>query len=114
MKLDLEHGGRIALTHGAGRASAQLIAEVFTRVFSSDYLDQCDDDGAVLPYPPRRANLANAGKLIAIVPASQAENARAALRAHPLGPKRDDHRRGRRRPAPFRPGAHRHGWATPA
>jgi hydrogenase expression/formation protein HypE len=48
--LDLAHG-RIDLTHGAGgRASAQLIAGLFTAAFKNDYLDQ-GDDGAVLPAP---------------------------------------------------------------
>lgn len=48
--LDLKHG-RIDLTHGAGgRATAQLIAELFARHLGNDYLGQ-GNDGAVLPAP---------------------------------------------------------------
>ncbi len=47
--LDLR--GRIDLNHGAGgRASAQLIAELFARAFANPWLDR-GDDGAVLPAP---------------------------------------------------------------
>ncbi|MGL1832243.1 hydrogenase expression/formation protein HypE [Rhodocyclaceae bacterium SMB388] len=43
--------GRVDLNHGAGgRATAQLIDELFARAFSNDYLGQ-GNDGAVLPAP---------------------------------------------------------------
>lgn len=43
--------GRVELAHGAGgRASAQLIAELFARHLGNEYLGQ-GDDGAVLPAP---------------------------------------------------------------
>lgn len=43
--------GRIDMTHGAGgRASAQLIDELFVPAFDNDYLRQ-GHDGAVLPFP---------------------------------------------------------------
>ena len=46
--LDLRHG-RIELSHGAGgRATAQLVAELFARAFANAPL-ACGDDGAVLP-----------------------------------------------------------------
>ena len=49
--LDLKQG-RIDMNHGAGgRASAQLIAEVFARAFDNEFLRQ-GDDGAALPAPP--------------------------------------------------------------
>lgn len=49
--LDLKHG-RIDMNHGAGgRASAQLIAEVFARAFDNEFLRQ-GDDGAALPALP--------------------------------------------------------------
>lgn len=49
--LDLR-GGRIDMNHGAGgRASAQLIAEVFARAFDNEFLRQ-GDDGARLPPLP--------------------------------------------------------------
>jgi hydrogenase expression/formation protein HypE len=48
--LDFKHG-RIDMTHGAGgRASAQLIDELFVPAFDNDYLRQ-GHDGAVLPFP---------------------------------------------------------------
>lgn len=48
--LDLKHG-RVDLNHGAGgRATAQLVAELFARAFDNEYLGQ-GDDGAVLPAP---------------------------------------------------------------
>lgn len=48
--LDLKHG-RIDMNHGAGgRASAQLIDEVFARAFDNEYLRQ-GNDGAALPLP---------------------------------------------------------------
>jgi hydrogenase expression/formation protein HypE len=47
-KLDLRHG-RVDLAHGAGgRASLQLIVELFSRHFSNEWLAR-GDDGAVLP-----------------------------------------------------------------
>jgi hydrogenase expression/formation protein HypE len=49
--LDLR-GGRIDMNHGAGgRASMQLIEEVFARAFDNEYLRQ-GNDGASLPAPP--------------------------------------------------------------
>ena len=49
--LDLKHG-RIDMNHGAGgRASAQLIAELFARAFDNEFLRQ-GDDGAALPALP--------------------------------------------------------------
>jgi hydrogenase expression/formation protein HypE len=49
--LDLR-GGRIDMNHGAGgRASMQLIEEVFARAFDNEYLRQ-GNDGASLPVPP--------------------------------------------------------------
>ena len=43
--------GRVDMTHGAGgRASAQLIDELFARAFDNDYLRQ-GHDGALLPLP---------------------------------------------------------------
>ena len=50
--------------------------------------------------------LANEGKIVAVVPADEAEAALAAMRAHPLGPRRGDHRPGHRRRA--RPRDHAH------
>jgi hydrogenase expression/formation protein HypE len=48
--LDLKHG-RVDLNHGAGgRASMQLIEELFARAFDNDYLRQ-GNDGAMLPVP---------------------------------------------------------------
>ncbi len=49
--LDIKHG-RIDMNHGAGgRASAQLIDEVFVRALDNEYLRQ-GNDGAALPAPP--------------------------------------------------------------
>ncbi len=49
--LDLRHG-RVDMNHGAGgRASAQLIDEVFARAFDNEFLRQ-GNDGALLPVPP--------------------------------------------------------------
>jgi hydrogenase expression/formation protein HypE len=48
--LDLRQG-RIDMNHGAGgRASAQLISELFSAAFDNDYLRQ-GNDGALLPMP---------------------------------------------------------------
>ena len=48
--LDFKHG-RIDMTHGAGgRASKQLVDELFVPAFDNDYLRQ-GHDGAVLPFP---------------------------------------------------------------
>lgn len=48
--LDFKHG-RIDMTHGAGgRASAQLVDELFASAFDNDYLRQ-GHDCAVLPFP---------------------------------------------------------------
>ena len=49
--LDRKHG-RIDMNHGAGgRASAQLIEELFARAFDNEFLRQ-GNDGAALPAPP--------------------------------------------------------------
>ena len=49
--LDLKHG-RVDMNHGAGgRASAQLIEELFARAFDNPALRE-GNDGAVLPAPP--------------------------------------------------------------
>ena len=49
--LDLRNG-RVDMNHGAGgRASAQLIEELFLRTFDNPYLRQ-GNDGATLPLPP--------------------------------------------------------------
>ena len=51
--LDLKHG-RIDMNHGAGgRASAQLVEELFAPAFDNDYLRQ-GNDGARLPAPTGR------------------------------------------------------------
>ena len=51
--LDLRHG-RVDLGHGGGgRAMVQLIAELFTRHLSNEYLAQ-GNDGALLPQAPGR------------------------------------------------------------
>ena len=43
--------GRVDMNHGAGgRASAQLIEELFARAFDNEYLQQ-GDDAALLPVP---------------------------------------------------------------
>ena len=48
--VDFKHG-HIDMTHGAGgRASAQLIDELFARAFDNEYLRQ-GHDGALLPFP---------------------------------------------------------------
>ena len=48
--LDLRHG-RVDMNHGAGgRASTQLIGELFAAAFDNDYLRQ-GNDGALLPMP---------------------------------------------------------------
>ncbi|ACB34714.1 hydrogenase expression/formation protein HypE [Leptothrix cholodnii SP-6] len=48
--VDFKHG-RVDMNHGAGgRASAQLIAELFARAFDNDYLRQ-GNDGALLDIP---------------------------------------------------------------
>ena len=48
--IDFKHG-RVDMNHGAGgRASAQLIDELFARAFDNEYLRQ-GDDGALLPMP---------------------------------------------------------------
>ena len=48
--LDIKHG-RVDMNHGAGgRASAQLIEELFARAFDNEYLQQ-GDDAALLPVP---------------------------------------------------------------
>lgn len=58
--LDLKTG-RIDMNHGAGgRASMQLIEEVFARAFDNDYLRQ-GNDGAALPVPPE---LLEGGRLV--------------------------------------------------
>jgi hydrogenase expression/formation protein HypE len=58
--LDLKHG-RIDMNHGAGgRASMQLIEEVFARAFDNDFLRQ-GNDGATLPPPPE---LQDGGRLV--------------------------------------------------
>jgi hydrogenase expression/formation protein HypE len=49
--LDVRNG-RVDMNHGAGgRASAQLIEEIFLRAFDNPYLRQ-GNDGATLPLPP--------------------------------------------------------------
>ncbi len=58
--LDLR-SGRIDMNHGAGgRASAQLIDEVFARAFDNEFLRQ-GNDGASLPAPPE---LLEGGRLV--------------------------------------------------
>jgi hydrogenase expression/formation protein HypE len=53
--------GRIDLNHGAGgRASAQLVGELFAAEFDNEYLHQ-GNDGAALPAPPE---LAAGGRLV--------------------------------------------------
>ncbi len=55
--LDLKHG-RVDMNHGAGgRASAQLIEELFGRAFDNDYLRE-GNDGARLPMPAGRLVMA--------------------------------------------------------
>lgn len=51
--LDLRHG-RVDMSHGGGgRATAQLIADLFARHLSNEYLAQ-SNDGALLPQTPGR------------------------------------------------------------
>ncbi|HJV60088.1 MAG TPA: AIR synthase related protein, partial [Albitalea sp.] len=58
--LDL-HQGRVDMNHGAGgRASMQLIEEVFARAFDNEFLRQ-GNDGAALPVPPE---LCDGGRLV--------------------------------------------------
>lgn len=58
--LDLRHG-RVDMNHGAGgRASMQLIDEVFARAFDNPFLRQ-GNDGAALPAP---AELLEGGRLV--------------------------------------------------
>ncbi|CAG1016519.1 Carbamoyl dehydratase HypE [Burkholderiaceae bacterium] len=58
--LDLKHG-RVDMNHGAGgRASMQLIEEVFARAFDNEFLRQ-GNDGALLPVPPE---LLEGGRLV--------------------------------------------------
>ncbi len=62
--LDLRHG-RIDMNHGAGgRASAQLIEEVFARAFDNQFLRQ-GNDAALLPLPEgQRLVMATDGHVI--------------------------------------------------
>ena len=62
--IDFRHG-RVDMNHGAGgRASAQLIAELFARAFDNDHLRQ-GDDGALLPLPAgQRLVMATDGHVI--------------------------------------------------
>ena len=58
--LDIRNG-HVDMNHGAGgRASAQLIEELFLRAFDNPYLRQ-GNDGATLPLPPE---LAQGGRLV--------------------------------------------------
>lgn len=58
--LDIRNG-RVDMNHGAGgRASAQLIEEIFLRAFDNEFLRQ-GNDGATLPAPPE---LLCGGKLV--------------------------------------------------
>ena len=58
--LDIK-GGRVDMNHGAGgRASAQLIEEIFLRAFDNEFLRQ-GNDGATLPMPP---GLPQGGRLV--------------------------------------------------
>jgi hydrogenase expression/formation protein HypE len=58
--LDLR-AGRVDMNHGAGgRASAQLVEELFARAFDNEYLRQ-GNDGAVLPVP---RELLDGGRLV--------------------------------------------------
>jgi hydrogenase expression/formation protein HypE len=58
--LDIKHG-RVDMNHGAGgRASMQLIEEVFARAFDNEFLRQ-GNDGASLPVP---AELLEGGRLV--------------------------------------------------
>ena len=62
--IDFRHG-RVDMNHGAGgRASAQLIEELFARAFDNEYLRQ-GDDAALLPVPPgHRLVMATDGHVI--------------------------------------------------
>jgi len=62
--IDFKHG-HIDMTHGAGgRASAQLIDELFARTFDNDYLRQ-GHDSALLPFPSQgRLVMATDGHVI--------------------------------------------------
>ena len=62
--IDFRHG-RIDMNHGAGgRASAQLVDELFARAFDNEYLRQ-GDDAALLPVPPgHRLVMATDGHVI--------------------------------------------------
>ncbi len=63
-RLDLKHG-RIDLTHGAGgRASAQLIAEVFAPAFHNRWLAQGNDQ-AILPRPAGRIAMSTDSHVVA-------------------------------------------------
>ena len=65
--LDLRHG-RIDMNHGAGgRASAQLVDELFARAFDNAWLRQ-GDDGARLPAPPPGTRLVMACDAHVITP----------------------------------------------
>ncbi len=58
--LDIKHG-RIDMNHGAGgRASSQLIEEIFVRAFDNEFLRQ-GNDGAAMPTPPE---LLTGGRLV--------------------------------------------------
>jgi hydrogenase expression/formation protein HypE len=58
--LDIK-GGRVDMNHGAGgRASAQLIEEIFLRAFDNPFLRQ-GNDGTTLPVPPE---LLQGGQLV--------------------------------------------------
>ncbi len=62
-KLDIRHG-LVDLSHGAGgRASAQLIDEVFRRAFANPLLDR-QDDQAVFDPPPGRLALSTDGHVV--------------------------------------------------
>jgi len=62
--LDFKHG-RIDMNHGAGgRASAQLISELFARAFDNEWLRQ-GNDGALLDVPPgQRMVMATDGHVV--------------------------------------------------
>ena len=63
-RLDLKHG-RIDLTHGAGgRASAQLIAEVFAPALGNPWLDQGNDQ-AIMPRPAGRIAMSTDSHVVA-------------------------------------------------
>ncbi|QNB14163.1 hydrogenase expression/formation protein HypE [Paraburkholderia tropica] len=63
-KLDLKQG-RIDLTHGAGgRASAQLVAELFAPAFANEWLAQGNDQ-AIVPMPAGRLALTTDSHVVA-------------------------------------------------